>query len=181
MTIDLIIANFREEVRALESDVLNVDDVKAWKVVRTHTGHVIDALESLKYENPEVIGVLERLYEEASLSATVDDTMFRKVSALRAVSEDLGLDVAEIDALIERWNLAMDKINATAKGKGAPAPSTEHLYGNTHDDFTSATQRGVKKHLTQVLGKGWYEANLARITRLEDGAKFDDKGNILPG
>lgn len=177
-----IIADFAEEVKAMETDVLNLDNVKDWRMVRHGAGVILDAFERLQVQDDEALKVLARLFEQATLSSDVDRTNHDKVVALCSIAEDLNLNLAEMEGLLARWEAAADKLTEAMEGpakvrRTAAEPGAPAEYGNTVDAFVSATTRGVKKYLTQKLGKGWYEANMARVTRLADGMYADDKGN----
>lgn len=187
MSAKSIVADFRQEVQAMESDLLNIDNIKAWKMVRHGATVILDGFEQLGLDNDpaftEASSILNMLFEKASVSSDVDRTLHDKVVALTAIADDLNLDGKEMQDLLDRWEVAADKLSAAAevskgKGKATPTANLEHAYGNTVDSFTSPTVRGVRKYLTQNFGKGWYEGNAARVTRLSDGKFIDDKGNV---
>lgn len=164
--VEALISKFRSVVGDMETvstDTDLADKVRRYKLLRVNLGTAMELCEALEIEVDEWAN---KVYEQVTLAtdgAFGDDDLRRRVEAMATIGEDFGVgenEVAEIGKLIERYNAAKDAFLSAVepvkvkRGSGGGV-KTPGRFSNNRTENTSDSLRGMKKHLTGVLGKGW--------------------------
>lgn len=160
--IEANISRFRSlvgEMETVSTDNELADKVRQNKLLVLSLGQAMNLCEKL---GVEVDDWANKVYESAQLAtdgAFGDDELKRRVEASVLLADDFGLDIAdEVGGLVERYNKAKDAFLAAVeppKAKRGSGSKGTGRYSNNRTDHTSDSLRGMRKHLTGVLGQGW--------------------------